>query len=105
MTWDDNPKIETVGGDRWEGRVTPIHEGGAPFGAKTAVFHVARTDLDPEEDIPSFSFPTDDSISSRSWTKEDKGGALRERMRRLMEYRKEEWPYEYEYWKKYGGLE
>lgn len=76
ITWDDNPKIETVGGDRWEGRVTAIHEGGTPFGAKTAVFHVARTDLDPEEDIPSFSFPTDDSISSRSWTKEDKGRRL-----------------------------
>jgi multimeric flavodoxin WrbA len=27
-----------------------------------------------------------------------------ERMRYLMQYRKEEWPYEYEYWKKHRGL-
>ena len=27
-----------------------------------------------------------------------------ERMRRLMLYRKDEWPYEYEFWKKHGGL-
>jgi hypothetical protein len=26
-------------------------------------------------------------------------------MRQLMEYRKEEWPYEYKYWKQYWGLE
>jgi hypothetical protein len=29
---------------------------------------------------------------------------FRERMRWLMLSRKEEWPYEYEYWKKYRGL-
>jgi hypothetical protein len=27
-----------------------------------------------------------------------------ERMRRLMLYRKEDWPYEYEFWKKHRGL-
>jgi len=26
-------------------------------------------------------------------------------MRQLMEYRKEEWPHEYKYWKQYWGLE
>ena len=30
---------------------------------------------------------------------------FRERMRRLMEYRKGEWPYEYEYWKAHGELD
>jgi multimeric flavodoxin WrbA len=30
--------------------------------------------------------------------------AFRARMRRLIEYRKEEWPYEYEYWKERWGL-
>ena len=30
--------------------------------------------------------------------------AFRNRMQWLMEYRKEEWPYEYKYWQKYKGL-
>ena len=30
--------------------------------------------------------------------------AFKERMRQLMIYRKEEWPYEYEYWKEHWGL-
>ena len=31
--------------------------------------------------------------------------SFEERMRRLMLYRKEEWPFEYEFWKKHRGLE
>jgi len=34
----------------------------------------------------------------------DKMASFRERMRRLMEYRKEEWPFEHDYWRKYRGL-
>jgi hypothetical protein len=47
-----------------------------PFGAKTAVFHIARTDVDPEEDVPTFGFPTDDKLESRSWTQEHSGRRL-----------------------------
>lgn len=36
---------------------------------------------------------------------QEKMAGFRERMRRLMEYRKDEWPYEYEYWKQHRGLE
>jgi multimeric flavodoxin WrbA len=36
---------------------------------------------------------------------QEKMTAFKERMRQLMEYRKDEWPYEYEYWKKYWGPE
>ena len=76
IKWTDNPISETSKGDRWEGRVVEIHEGGNPFGAKTAVFHVSRTDVDPEEDVPTFDFPTDENTVSKSWTKEDKGRKL-----------------------------
>jgi multimeric flavodoxin WrbA len=31
--------------------------------------------------------------------------AFKERMRQLMEYRKEEWPFEYTYWKEHWGLQ
>jgi multimeric flavodoxin WrbA len=47
----------------------------------------------------------------RSWKEkvilpevEDQISAFKERMRSLMIYRKKEWPYEYEYWKKHRGL-
>ena len=30
--------------------------------------------------------------------------SFKERMKRLMIYRKEEWPYEYRFWKKHRGL-
>ena len=36
---------------------------------------------------------------------QEKMTAFKERMRRLMIYRKEEWPYEYEYWKEHWGLQ
>jgi multimeric flavodoxin WrbA len=35
---------------------------------------------------------------------EKKMAAFRQRMQYLMEYRKEEWPYEYSYWKKYRSM-
>lgn len=76
ITWTENPIIENDEMDRWEGRVSEIHKGGEPFGAKIAVFHVARTDVDPEEDVPAFEFPTDDNIESKSWTAEHHGRKL-----------------------------
>lgn len=76
INWPENPISVLQEGYRWEGRIYEIHEGGTPFGAKTAVFHVSRTDVDPEEDVPTFDFPTDENVVSKSWTKEDKGRKL-----------------------------
>ncbi len=36
---------------------------------------------------------------------QEKMAAFKERMRQLMEYRRQEWPYEIAYWQKYWGLE
>ncbi len=36
---------------------------------------------------------------------QEKMAAFKDRMRQLMQYRKTEWPYEYEYWQKNWGLE
>lgn len=76
LSWKEKPLTKNKGMDRWEGRVSEIHEGGMTFGAKTAVFHVARTDVDPEEDVPTFDFPADDNVKSKSWTKEHHGRKL-----------------------------
>lgn len=74
--WDENRRVHTEGGDRWEGRVSAIHEGGMPYGASTAVFHVSRKDVDSEEDVPSFALPADDQVESRSWTTTPEGRKL-----------------------------
>lgn len=76
IDWKDNPECDDADGDRWEGRITAIHEGGMPFGEKIAVFHAGRTDVDPEEDIPKFDFPTDDNIATKSWTTGSSGRKL-----------------------------
>jgi hypothetical protein len=63
--------------DRWEGRVLEIHEGGAGFGEKVAVFHVSRTDVDSKADVPDLSAPpSDKNIKSESWTKKYFGRKL-----------------------------
>jgi hypothetical protein len=76
IAWPENPIRAIHDNDRWEGRVLAIHEGGMLDGEKTAVFHVARTDVDPEEDVPVFGLPTDDNVTSKSWTKEHSGRKL-----------------------------
>jgi hypothetical protein len=54
---------------RWEGRINEIHEGGIPLGSSTAVFHLARTDVDPEDDLPAISgVPSGDNVRTRTWT-------------------------------------
>lgn len=69
--WRDNPITESEGADQWEGRIDEIHEGGMPFGAQTAVFHVSRTDVDHQADVPVFGLPNDENLTSKSWTKSD----------------------------------
>lgn len=76
IDWDPLPAGDTTDLQRWEGRASEIHEGGMPYGATTAVFHAAHTDVDDEEDVPTFEFPTDDSVKSDSWTIEDSGRML-----------------------------
>jgi hypothetical protein len=70
LSWKEKHLTENKGMDRWEGGVFEIHEGGMPFGEKTAVFHASRTDIDPEEDVPTFGLPTKDNVKSESWIKE-----------------------------------
>lgn len=69
LSWKEKSLTEKKGMDRWEGGIFEIHEGGMAFGEKTAVFHAARTDVDPEEDVPTFGLPTNDNVKSKSWVK------------------------------------
>jgi hypothetical protein len=65
-------KHESVGAERFELRVTPILEGGHGEGTY-AVFNVARTDVDPEEDVPVPGRETNDNVEMKSWQGEHKG--------------------------------
>ena len=76
ISWPQNPHIETDEGDRWEGRIVEIHEGGMPFGSETSISHVSRTDVDPLEDVPILGQPTDDNLKSESWITKDSGRKL-----------------------------
>jgi hypothetical protein len=76
IRWLENPFVQVKGSERWEGRVSEIHEGGMGYGAKTAVFHAARTDVDVEEDVPSFDVPGDEQVKTDAWTEEHTGCKL-----------------------------
>jgi hypothetical protein len=50
--------------ERWEGRITAIHEGGEPFGESMAVLRVTRTNIDFDEDVPRIGVSDDTETSS-----------------------------------------
>ncbi|MBN1796498.1 MAG: hypothetical protein JW804_07490 [Sedimentisphaerales bacterium] len=62
---------------RWEGRCNAIHAGNcSPYGSKMAVFHIGRTDVDFDEDVPTYEFPDDDNVKSEHKTVNFKGRKL-----------------------------
>ncbi|MCP4257568.1 MAG: hypothetical protein GY774_08600 [Planctomycetes bacterium] len=76
IKWGEKHVTENNEMDRWEGRISEIHEGGMPFGSQTAIFHVGRTDVDPDEDVPTFDFPANNGVKSESWTQKHQGRKL-----------------------------
>jgi hypothetical protein len=76
IKWETNTIADNNEIDRWEGRISEIHEGGMLFGSQTAIFHVGRTDVDPDEDVPTFDFLANDGVKSESWTQKHQGRKL-----------------------------
>lgn len=76
IKWAEEGIEEVTGHDRWRGDAYDIHEGGTPFGTETAVFHVARTDVDLGEDVPVMGPPTDQGMRSSNWTTKSSGKKL-----------------------------
>ena len=54
-------------GERWEGRINAIHEGGEWFGSSMAVMHVTRPNLDFDEDVPHVEIS--DAMATSSFTR------------------------------------
>jgi hypothetical protein len=53
-----------IDGERWQGRIDAIHEGGHWFGDSMAVMHVTRTNLDFDEDVPQIGVSDETETSS-----------------------------------------
>lgn len=66
--WSHEGDREEIFNGRFEGRKWYIHEGGRMFDAEAAVFHVSRTDVDFEADVPILGAPNDENVASRNWT-------------------------------------
>jgi hypothetical protein len=65
--WSETDSREVGEGLRWEAHITPIHEGGMPYGERTAVFHTAHSDFDSEVDVPILPHPSEGQFDSDSW--------------------------------------
>jgi len=74
VKWAGEPIVERSDIDRWEGRVTRIHEGGF-FSEGVRVVRTARTDIGPEDDVPTVG-PLDANIVSESFTIEPSGAEV-----------------------------
>jgi hypothetical protein len=72
--WPEEQAQVEEGGNRWKGGRWDIHEGGEPFGSQAYVMRVAREGISGE-DVPLIR-PTDESITSRSWTVASHGRKL-----------------------------
>jgi hypothetical protein len=77
IVWNEGEDRYYSDYERWEGRISPIHEGGHPFGQSAMVIQVERTDIDDDDDIPSLSNPpTNENIKGDSWEKQFHGRKL-----------------------------
>lgn len=83
--------------------------GAVPVGAVWATMGRIRNDEFPPELVERASALGERLV--RAWKNKETNPAyaevtrtFQERMRSLMQYRREEWPYEYEYWKTHRGL-
>lgn len=74
-------------GERWEGRIDAIHEGGEPFGSSWSVMHVTRPNLDFDEDVPRIGIS--DEMESSSFTR--KVSETRKLSRVVGELWRDEW--------------
>ncbi len=74
--WKDGSKTEIGKHYRWEGRIQEIQEGGMPYGTKSAFFHVGRTNIDYEEDVPTYGMPGEDEYHTDKLEKLHEGKKL-----------------------------
>ncbi|MFI5096406.1 MAG: hypothetical protein ACHQT6_00390 [Candidatus Acidiferrales bacterium] len=72
INWPKSPFQQLSDGDRWEGRTIEINEG--DLLGSWSVMHVARKNVDFQEDVPHIG-PSDEVVTD-SWTVQPKGQKL-----------------------------
>ena len=76
ISWREKPLTETTERGRFEARCMAIHEGGHPYGAEMAIFHVSRTDVDPSEDVPVMGHAKGDDVEGSHTVRKQEGRKL-----------------------------
>jgi len=55
--WPEKPESRQFSSGNWDGGKVAIHEGGRPFGMRTAVLHMWRESVNPADDVPEMPHP------------------------------------------------
>lgn len=77
LGWKTDRQERHFAHGEWEGTCSAIHEGGTPYGLETAVMHVWRESVNPEDDVPEMPDPgADPGIKSKSFKKSAAGRKL-----------------------------
>ena len=76
LEWSEGTQSENTGNQIFQRSAILIHEGGHIFGAETAVIHLARNDVDPDDDVPVMGQVNNDNVDSSSWTTRSEGRPL-----------------------------
>ena len=66
IEWEHSPAIDETDDARWEGRIGEIHEGGMPFGSKSAHMRISYKNFYAPEDVPKLGMPSDENIEVES---------------------------------------
>jgi hypothetical protein len=74
LKWNLDRQERNFAYGKWEGIRADIHEGGEPYGMKTAVLHMWRESVNPNEDVPQMPHPTTEPAArTKSFTVEASG--------------------------------
>ena len=67
VPWKESDVSSSTGRYKWNGYVREIHEGGMPYGGKIAVFHMGRSDVNYEEDVPKYPTGPGENLNQQHW--------------------------------------
>ena len=76
LEWAEGAHLENIEHQKFQRSVTKIHEGGDCFGSKAAVIHLARNDIDPDDDVPLMGPDHNDNVDVETWESESRGRML-----------------------------
>jgi len=67
FTWGSRTTTIEESGDKWQGDIIEIHEGGDFFGSQALVVSMTRTNADQSEDVPLIDVFDDSDVTSKTF--------------------------------------